>query len=116
MLFRSVHLQRDHQVNLHLARGLEHAIRDGVVSADAAVPNNNYQSLNVGAEFSFMDFFLLRGGYNSLFLKDAEGGLSFGAGVNSKMLLSTAIVNFDYAFRDFGKLKNVHSFSVGIKF
>jgi len=87
-----------------------------VVSADAAVPNNNYQSLNVGAEFSFMDFFLLRGGYNSLFLKDAEGGLSFGAGVNSKMLLSTAIVNFDYAFRDFGKLKNVHSFSVGIKF
>ena len=86
------------------------------VSADAIVPNNDYQSLNVGAEFSFMDFFLLRGGYNSLFLQDAEGGLSFGAGVNSKMLLSTAIVNFDYAFRDFGKLKNVHSFSVGIKF
>jgi len=86
------------------------------VSADAIVPNNDYQSLNVGAEFSFMDFFLLRGGYNSLFLTDAEGGLSFGAGVNSKMLLSTAIVNFDYAFRDFGKLKNVHTFSVGIKF
>jgi len=86
------------------------------VSADAIVPNNDYQSLNVGAEFSFMDFFLLRGGYNSLFLMDAEGGLSFGAGVNSKMLLSTAIVNFDYAFRDFGKLKNVHTFSVGIKF
>ena len=60
--------------------------------------------------------FHLRGGYNSLFLQDAEGGLSFGAGVNSKMLLSTAVVNFDYAFRDFGKLKNVHSFSVGIKF
>ena len=86
------------------------------VSADAIVPNNDYQSLNVGAEFSFMDFFLLRGGYNSLFLTDAEGGLSFGAGVNSKMLLSTAIVNFDYALRDFGKLKNVHTFSVGIKF
>ncbi len=86
------------------------------VSADAIVPNNDYQSLNIGAEFSFMDFLLLRGGYNSLFLKDAEGGLSFGAGVNSEMLLSTAIVNFDYAFRDFGKLKNVHSFSVGIKF
>jgi len=30
--------------------------------------------------------------------------------------LSTAVVNFDYAFRDFGKLKNAHSFSVGIKF
>ncbi|RPI66848.1 MAG: PorV/PorQ family protein, partial [Ignavibacteriales bacterium] len=85
-------------------------------SADALVPNNDYQSLNVGAEFSFMDYFLIRGGYNSLFLKDAEGGLSFGAGVNSKMLLSTASVNFDYAYRDFGRLQNVHSFSIGIKF
>jgi hypothetical protein len=87
-----------------------------IVSADAVVPNNNYRSLNVGAEFSFMDYFSIRGGYNSLFLQDSEGGLSFGAGVNSKMLLSTAIVKFDYAFRDFGKLKNIHSFSVGIKF
>lgn len=87
-----------------------------VVSADALVPNNDYQSLNVGAQFSFMDFFSIRGGYNSLLLQDAEGGLSFGAGVNSKMLLSTATVNFDYAFRDFGRLKNVHNFSIGIKF
>ena len=87
-----------------------------IISADALVPNNNYQSLNVGAEFSFMNFLALRGGYNSLFLKDAEGGLSFGAGVNSKVLLSLATVQFDYAFRDFGKLKNVHSFSLGIKF
>ncbi|MCK9211850.1 MAG: PorV/PorQ family protein [Ignavibacteriaceae bacterium] len=86
------------------------------VSADAIVPNNDYQSLNVGTEFSFLDFFSVRGGYNSLFLKDAEGGLSFGAGVDSKMLLSSAIIKFDYAFRDFGKLKNVHSFSIGIKF
>lgn len=87
-----------------------------IVNADAIVPNNDYQSMNAGAEFSFMDFFSLRGGYNSLFLKDAEGGLSFGAGVNSKFLSNTAIVKFDYAYRDFGKLKNVHSFSIGIKF
>ena len=86
------------------------------ISADALVPNNDYQSLNVGAEFSFLDYILLRGGYNSLFLQDAEGGLSFGAGVNSKMLLSTAVINFDYAYRDFGRLKNVHNFSIGIKF
>jgi hypothetical protein len=86
------------------------------ISTDALVPNNDYQSLNVGAEFSFMDYFLIRGGYNSLFLKDAEGGLSLGAGVNSKMLLSTAAVNFDYAYRDFGRLQNIHVFSVGIKF
>ncbi len=87
-----------------------------LISADALVPNNDYQSLNVGTEFSFMEYFSIRGGYNSLFLKDSEGGLSLGAGVNSKMLLSSAIVMFDYAFRDFGKLKNVHTFSIGIKF
>lgn len=86
------------------------------ISVDAIIPNNDYQSLNVGAQFLFLNVFYIRGGYNSLFLKDAEGGLSFGAGVNSNMLLSTAEVNFDYAFRDFGNLKNVHSFSLGIKF
>jgi hypothetical protein len=86
------------------------------VAADATVPNNDYQSMNIGGEFSFMDFLFLRAGYNSLLLQDAEGGLSLGLGVNSKMLLSTTVVNFDYAFRDFGRLQNVHSFSVGLKF
>lgn len=86
------------------------------LAADAVVPNNDTQSLNVGAEFSFMDYFSLRGGYNSLFMQDAEGGLSLGVGVNSKMLLSTASVYFDYAYRDFGRLTNVHNFSIGIKF
>jgi len=86
------------------------------ISTDAVIPNNDYQSLNVGAEFIFLNVFYVRGGCNSLFLQDAEGGLSFGVGVNSNMLLSTAEVNFDYAFRDFGNLTNVHSFSLGIKF
>src|SRR3989304_5294119 len=86
------------------------------VAIDAIHPNNDYPNLNVGAEFGFMDFFILRGGYNALFLKDAEGGLSFGIGVNSKMLFSETIVQFDYAYRDFGRLQNVHMFSVEFKF
>lgn len=86
------------------------------VAADAIVPNNNYQSLNVGGEISLKDFLFLRGGYNSLLLEDGEGGLSFGIGLNSKMIFSEAFVNFDYAYRDFGRLKNVHYFSMGIKF
>ena len=60
------------------------------ISTDAIIPNNDYQSLNIGAQFSFLNVFYVRGGFNSLFLQDAEGGLSFGAGVNSSMLLSTA--------------------------
>ncbi|RJP56340.1 MAG: hypothetical protein C4543_11435 [Ignavibacteriales bacterium] len=86
------------------------------LAADASVPNNNYQSMNVGGELSFKDFLFLRGGYNSLFLTDGEGGLSFGVGLNSKMIFADAVVNFDYAFRDFGRLQNVHNFSIGLKF
>lgn len=86
------------------------------VAADAIVPNNNYQSMNVGLEFGILNYINLRGGYNSLFLEDSEGGLSMGIGVTSKMLLSIATVNFDYAFRDFGRLENIHTFSLGIKF
>ena len=87
-----------------------------LLAVDASVPNNNYQSLNAGGELSFMDFLFFRAGYNSLMLDEAEGGLSLGVGINSKMLLSTSVVNFDYAFRDFGRLQNIHNFTVGIKF
>jgi hypothetical protein len=87
-----------------------------ILAVDAIVPNNNYQSLNVGSEFSFQDIFFIRGGYNSLFLKDSEGGLSLGFGVNTKMLFSLANLTFDYAYRDFGRLENVHTFSINIKF
>ncbi len=87
-----------------------------VIAADAKVPNNDFQSMNIGTEFSFKDLVYLRGGYQSLLLEDAEGGLSFGVGVNSQMLLSTATVKFDYAYRDFGRLEEVHNFTVGIKF
>ncbi|MBI1932814.1 MAG: PorV/PorQ family protein [Ignavibacteriales bacterium] len=87
-----------------------------LIAADAIVPNSDYQSMNVGAEFSFLDYIKIRGGYNSLFLQDGEGGLSLGVGVNSKMLLSTAKVNFDYAYRDFGRLNFIHTFSLGFDF
>ena len=87
-----------------------------LVAIDAIHPNNDYQSINAGAEYAFMDFLFIRGGYQSMFLKDAEGGLSFGVGVNSQMLFSQAIVKFDYAYRDFGRLENIHSFSLSIKY
>ncbi|NOX67510.1 MAG: UPF0164 family protein [Chlorobi bacterium] len=86
------------------------------VALDAIYPNNNYPSLNIGTELSFNDFLFIRGGYQSLFLDEAEGGLSFGAGVNSKMLFSESIVQFDYSYKDFGKLKFVHSFSLRVMF
>ena len=86
------------------------------VTLDAIHPNNDYESLNIGGQFTFMEFFILRGGYNSLFLTDGEGGLSLGVGVNSTLLFSDTIFQFDYAFRDFGRLQNVHMFSLEFKF
>lgn len=86
------------------------------VTIDAIHPNNDYESLNIGGEFAFMEFFIIRGGYNALFLTDAEGGLSLGVGVNSTLLFSDTIFQFDYAFRDFGRLQNVHMFSLEFKF
>jgi len=86
------------------------------VALDAIHPNDDYESMNVGSEFSFKDIFFIRGGYQSLFLKNSEGGLTLGFGVNTKMLFSNTILSFDYAYRDFGRLEGVHTFSLDIKF
>ena len=86
------------------------------VAVDALHPSDNYESMNVGTEFAYKDFVYIRGGYQSLFLPDHQGGLSLGVGVNSKMLFTNNIVSFDYAYRDFGKLESTHTFSVGITF
>lgn len=86
------------------------------VNIDAIHPNNDYESINIGGELSFLDIFSLRGGYNALFLKDREGGLSLGVGVNSTLLFSNTKFQFDYAYRNFGRLRNVHMFSLEFKF
>src|SRR5664280_784226 len=87
-----------------------------LVSVDALHPNNNYESMNIGGQFSFREFLFIRGGFRNLFLKDREGGLTLGIGVNSKLLFTDDFVSFDYAYRNFGRLDNVHTLSVDIKF
>ncbi len=87
------------------------------VAVDALHPSDDYESVNIGTEFAFQDFLFLRGGYQSLFLDQAEGGLSFGVGLASNMLFSgNTLIKFDYAFRDMGRLDNVHVFSIGVRF
>ena len=87
-----------------------------LIAVDALHPNNNYESMNVGGQFSFRDFLFIRGGFRNLFLTDREGGLTLGVGVNSKLLFSDDFVGFDYAYRNFGRLENVHTLSVDINF
>ncbi len=86
-----------------------------ILSVDALHPNNDVESVNVGGEYVFNNMFALRGGYKSLFKDASEEGLSFGAGVNYKLLGKTTI-KIDYAYQDFGVLKEVQLFTIGLGF
>jgi len=88
-------------------------------SLDALHPNNNYESVNFGTQYTttipgFGDL-SLRGGYKALFIPNSEYGLSLGGGI-LKYILNNKGIKLDYAFRDIGILGNTHNFSVGMIF
>ncbi len=85
------------------------------VGADALHPNDNAESVNVGAEYCFMNLISLRGGYKSLFLDNTEEGLTLGFGLQY-MFNNGFGLAVDYAYQDFGILDYTQHFSVGIKF
>lgn len=90
----------------------EHKI---VLAVDALHPGDNYESVNVGAEYTFNDFISFRGGFKSLFLKDAEETFALGIGLRQNLMGNIAI-RIDYAYSDFGRLKNIQKFTVGMTF
>jgi hypothetical protein len=86
------------------------------VAIDALHPNDNYESMNVGTEFTYRDFLFLRTGYQSLFLSEHVGGFSLGVGVATNTMKNLPSVKFDYAYRDMGVLDNVHTFTLSAQF
>lgn len=96
------------------------------VATDALHPNDDYESVDLGAEFAFQEMLFVRGGFQSLFKggqkpfgrdPNEPGGLSFGFGVSSGSFLSSeTTIKFDYAFRDMGRLANVNVFSLSVRF
>jgi hypothetical protein len=83
---------------------------------DASHPNDNSESINLGGEFTgFERILALRAGYKSLFEKDSEDQLTIGGGLRYE-IESGLIAKIDYAFERFGRLENVHKFSVGVLF
>jgi len=86
-----------------------------VLSTDAAHPNDNYEYVNLGAEYSFRGLVALRAGYRNLFEADGEQGLTFGGGLDLRLDGSTR-ARFDYAFADFGLLESTHWFTVDLSF
>lgn len=85
------------------------------VAVDAAHPNDNYESINAGAEYTYNDFISLRGGYKSLFLDTSEETFTLGFGLRQQLMGNVAIL-VDYAYQDFGRLSDIQKFSIGINF
>jgi len=85
-----------------------------LLAVDALHPNNDTESLNIGAEYVYNNMLFLRGGYNTLFAKDSESGMALGAGLSINA--GNTSVMFDYAYHDFGILNDVQIFSVGLAF
>ncbi len=82
------------------------------LASDAVHPTDNTESLHLGCEYAFREMFFLRAGYNNLFLRDGEEGLTLGTGVAVRLMGHRAI-RVDYAYADFGRLENVHRLSIG---
>jgi len=85
------------------------------IAVDALHPSDNYESINVGGEYVFDDIIALRGGYKSLFLTDSEESFSLGFGLK-QILLGNIAVRLDYAYQNFGRLKDYQKFTIGISF
>jgi hypothetical protein len=85
------------------------------VAVDAAHPNDDYESVNIGAEYVFKDFIAFRGGYKALFLEDSEETFALGFGLK-QLLLGNIGIKLDYAYQDFGRLSDIQKFTVGISF
>jgi Type IX secretion system protein PorV len=83
------------------------------VAVDATHPNDNTEYVNSGLELAFQEMFFGRIGYKALFLQDSEQGLTWGAGFRYEMSATTSL-KVDYAFADYGRLKNVQYLTLSI--
>lgn len=84
------------------------------VAVNAYHPNDNTESISFGAEWMISDILALRGGYQNMFLKDSEVGLTLGTGLI--IGIQDYKMQIDYAWADHGRLKNTQRFTVGIIF
>jgi len=94
------------------------------LAGDAIHPNNNYEYLNFGLEYTFMDMGSIRAGYSNVFLEEHEdkdkreelsNQFTIGAGFNYKIPRGPRI-QIDYVLRDFGVLQSVGGYSLNISF
>jgi len=78
-------------------------------------PNDNTESVCLGMEYGFMQRFFLRAGYQALFERDSEKGITAGMGFVYFLAPQTPL-RLDYAYADWNRLTAVHRFSIEIGF
>jgi long-subunit fatty acid transport protein len=83
------------------------------VAVDALHPNDNAESVNLGAEYTWNNMLSLRAGYRSLFLPDSEEGFTAGAGL--QLEFGGVGLQLDYAYEDFSRLGDIQKFTVFLK-
>jgi hypothetical protein len=81
------------------------------VTLEGTHPNDGPEKINAGVEYTLGNILTLRGGYR--FNYDEES-FTFGGGL--RYSLGNMGARLSYAFVDFGRLMNVHMFSIGFSF
>ncbi|MBJ12996.1 MAG: hypothetical protein CMG62_07980 [Candidatus Marinimicrobia bacterium] len=96
---------------------------DLIISADALHPNNNAESINIGASLDnkipgFGEVSIrggLKSGMKNLNTDDKDFGFATGAGLKLYFLNNKALT-IDYTYKTMGILGNVQAYTVGIAF
>jgi hypothetical protein len=85
------------------------------VAGDVNHPSNATESINLGAEYGFANMFYLRAGYENLYERYHQNGLTFGGGVE---YYRRGLMGFrvDYSWSDWGIMDNTQRFSLALLF
>lgn len=87
------------------------------IALDGNHPNDNSERLNFGLEYWYRKTAAIRAGYKLRLGTDRlddEEGITLGFGTHLKF--SKTMLSLDYAYADFGHLKDAHRLSLGLKF
>ncbi len=82
--------------------------------ADAFHPSDNSESISIGTEYKFMNTFAFRAGYQHLFQKDSEVGLTFGGGVSWD--IANYVLHVDYAWNEHLRLGDTQRLTIGMDY
>lgn len=83
-------------------------------SIDAFHPSDNSESISLGGEYTFLNTFALRAGYQHLFQQDSEVGLTLGGGIEWD--IANYVIHIDYSWNQHQRLGDTQRMTVGMEF